>query len=162
MIRLIVLALGLVAGILAAHAQTPSEVKAGALVVREPWSRATPGGAQVGAGYLVVENKGSTADRLLGAETDVAGSASMHQAMIADGIASMKSVESLAIPPGGRLELKPGAHHLMLENLKRPLKQGERFNGVLIFEKAGRIPVVFAVRSLGAGVAHHPQSHQPQ
>jgi copper(I)-binding protein len=42
----------------------------------------------------------------------------------------------------------------MLVDLKQPLKQGERFKGTLVFEKAGRIPVEFEVRALGAGAGH--------
>ena len=39
-----------------AHAE---EVKAGDLVITQAWSRATPGGAKIGGGYLTIENKGS-------------------------------------------------------------------------------------------------------
>ena len=42
------------------------DVKAGDLVITQAWSRATPGGAKVAGGYLTIENKGSTADRLIG------------------------------------------------------------------------------------------------
>ena len=34
------------------------EVKAGDLVITQAWSRATPGGAKIGGGYLTIENKG--------------------------------------------------------------------------------------------------------
>ena len=43
------------------------DVKAGDLVVSQAWSRATPGGAKVAGGYLTIENKGTTADRLVSA-----------------------------------------------------------------------------------------------
>ena len=42
------------------------EVKAGDLVITQAWSRATPGGAKIGSGYLTIENKGSAPDRLIG------------------------------------------------------------------------------------------------
>ena len=32
------------------------EVKAGDLVIMQPWSRATPGGAKIAGGYLTIEN----------------------------------------------------------------------------------------------------------
>jgi len=41
------------------------DVKAGDLVISQPWSRATPGGAKVAGGYLTVENNGSVPDRLI-------------------------------------------------------------------------------------------------
>jgi copper(I)-binding protein len=44
----------------------------------------------------------------------------------------------------------------MLFGLKQPLKEGEHFSATLLFEKAGRVPVTFTVRGLGAGAhAHH-------
>jgi copper(I)-binding protein len=42
------------------------EIKAGDLVITQAWSRATSKGAKAGAGYLTIENKGSTPDRLIG------------------------------------------------------------------------------------------------
>jgi periplasmic copper chaperone A len=48
------------------------EVKAGDLVITQAWSRATPGGAKVGGGYLTIENKGPEADRRIGGSADAA------------------------------------------------------------------------------------------
>lgn len=45
----------------------------------------------------------------------------------------MKPLDSLTIPPKGRLELKPGGIHLMLEGLKQPLKLGQKVRLVLRF-----------------------------
>ena len=131
---------------------------AGPLVVREAWSRATPGGAKIGAGYLTVENTGSAPDRLVGAEAESAGRVEIHETSESGGVSRMRPVDAVGVAPGGRLEFKPGGYHLMLVDLKQPLKQGERFKGALVFEKAGRIPVEFEVRALGAGAgydAHH-------
>ena len=61
---------------------------------------------------------------------------------------------SIRAAPGARIAFRPGGHHLMLVDLKRPLKQGERFAGALLFERAGRVPVTFEVRGLGAGAGH--------
>jgi copper(I)-binding protein len=36
------------------------QVKAGDLVIDHAWTRASPGSAQVGAGYLTIENRGVT------------------------------------------------------------------------------------------------------
>ncbi len=60
-------------GCLLAVPARAEEVRAGDLVISQAWSRATPGGAKIGGGYLTIENKGSTADRLIGGSADVAG-----------------------------------------------------------------------------------------
>jgi copper(I)-binding protein len=149
----ITLAIALV--IPAAQAQTPAAAQTGAITVVEPWSRATPGGARVGVGYLVIENHGAAPDRLLGAESDVSATAEVHETVTEAGVARMKPVDTLAIAPNGRLELKPGGYHLMLSGLKRPLKEGERFAAALVFEKAGRVAATFTVRGIGAEAHHH-------
>src|SRR5688500_5854355 len=89
----------------AVRAQGARTIKAGDLVIQEPWSRATPGGAKIGAGYLVVENRGATADRLVGGSFDRAARVEIHEMSMTDGVMRMRPVEAgLAIPPGGRLE----------------------------------------------------------
>ena len=55
----------LIAGLFATSARA-EDVKAGDLVISQEWARATPGGAKVGGGYLTIENKGATPDRLVG------------------------------------------------------------------------------------------------
>ena len=42
------------------------DVKAGDLVITQAWTRATPGGAKIGGGFLTIENKGSAPDKLVG------------------------------------------------------------------------------------------------
>jgi copper(I)-binding protein len=41
------------------------DFRAGSLTIDHPWARATPAGAPVAAGYLVIENRGAAADRLM-------------------------------------------------------------------------------------------------
>src|SRR6202795_585893 len=55
------------------------EIKAGDLVITQAWSRATPGGAKIGSGYLTIENKGSVPDRLISGSGDVADKGQGHE-----------------------------------------------------------------------------------
>jgi len=76
--------------------------------------------------------------------------------MTMDGsVMKMRPVASLAVPAGSSVELKPGGFHLMFEDLKRPLKEGERVTGSLTFEKAGTVPVEYKVEATSAGHMHH-------
>jgi periplasmic copper chaperone A len=74
-------------------------------------------------------------------------------------VVRMQRVEGgLSIGPGETVELKPGGVHVMLMDLKRPLKQGEVIAGTLMFEKAGTVTVEYRVGGLGAqsaGGDHH-------
>jgi periplasmic copper chaperone A len=120
--------------------------------LEHPWSRATPAGAQVGAGYVTIKNAGASGDRLVSATADVAGKVEIHEMKMDDGVMKMRPIEGLAIPAGKSVELKPGGYHIMFIQLKTPLKTGETVKGSLVFEKAGAMPVEFKVEAMGAGM----------
>lgn len=127
------------------------EIKAGDLVVTQAWSRATPKGAKAGAGYLTIDNKGSTPDRLIGGSADVAGKVEIHEMAMSNGVMKMRPLEKgLVIEPGKTVKLAPGGYHVMLMDLKSPLKQGEKLPITLEFEKAGKVTVSFDVEGVGA------------
>jgi len=127
------------------------EVKAGDLVITQAWSRATPGGAKIGGGYLTIENKGSAPDRLLGASADVADRVQIHEMSVNNGVMTMRPLDKgLAIEPGKTVKLAPGGYHLMLLDLKSPLKQGDRLPVTLEFEKAGKVKLSLDVQGVGA------------
>jgi copper(I)-binding protein len=123
----------------------------GDVTVDKAWSRATPEGAEVAAGYLTIINRGKTPDRLVSVSTSVAGKTEIHQMKMADGKMEMRPVPNgIEIPAKGTVELEPMGYHLMLMGLKAPLKKGEMFTGILVFEHAGAVEVTFRVEGMGA------------
>ncbi len=127
------------------------DVKAGDLVITQAWSRATPGGAKIAGGYLTIENKGSAADRLIGAAVDVAARVEVHEMSMKDGVMTMRPLDKgLAIEPGKTVKFAPGGYHLMLMDLNSPLKQGDKVPVTLEFEKAGKVKLSFDVLGVGA------------
>lgn len=137
--------------LLGSNAVFAHEFKLGDLTIEHPWARATPPGAAVGGGYLVIENSGASADRLLSASAEICDHVEIHQMAVKDGVMTMTPLpEGVEVPAGGSIEFSPRAYHLMLMQLKQPLKQGEEFHGTLTFEKAGKIEVHFEVESIGS------------
>lgn len=140
-------------------APTPAaaeSVRVGDIVVDTPWSRATPGGAKVAGGYVTITNEGDTADRLIGGSSEIAERFEVHSMEMVDGVAKMAPVEGgLEIPPGETVSLAPGGYHVMFMGLQRPLGEGESFEGTLVFERAGEVPVTFAVGRMGSREAPH-------
>jgi hypothetical protein len=127
------------------------EVKAGDLVITQAWSRATPGGAKIAGGYLTIENKGSAPDRLIGGAGDVAGKIEVHEMSMKDGVMTMRPLDKgLTIEPGKTVKLAPGGYHLMMLDLKTPLKQGDKVPVTLEFEKAGKVKLSLDVQGVGA------------
>jgi hypothetical protein len=127
------------------------EIKAGDLVIKQAWSRATPGGAKTAGGYLTVENKGSAPDRLIGGAADVAAKVEVHEMAMNNGVMTMRPLDKgLTIEPGKTVKLAPGGYHLMLTALKKPLKHGDKVPVTLEFEKAGKVQVSLDVQGVGA------------
>jgi uncharacterized protein YcnI len=143
--------------IVAAAGAAPTPVKAGSLTLEQPWSRATPGGAKVGGGYLRITNTGTAPDRLTGGSFPLSSRVEVHEMRLDGDVMRMKPVEGgLEIKPGATVELKPGGLHLMFVDLKEPLKEGQTVKGTLTFEKAGPVEVEYTVRGMGgAAPAEH-------
>jgi hypothetical protein len=141
---------------------TAQEFKAGDLTIDRPWSRATPPGAKVAGGYMTIMNKGTAPDRLVGASTSAAGRVEIHEMSMKDNVMTMRPVSGgLAIEPGKSVALAPGGYHLMMMDLKAPLKKGDKLSATLEFEKAGKVEVTFDVQAVGAQ-SPSPPSGQKQ
>ena len=116
------------------------------LDVHDGWAREAVQ-AEMAAAYVTIENKGG-ADRLTDVRTDI-GQASLHETSTDDGIARMRPIhptEGLVVPSNGKLVLAQGGAHVMISDLKRPLRAGDRFGMTLIFAKARPEKVQVMVR----------------
>jgi hypothetical protein len=122
-------------------ASTPAGT-AGGLAIIGVLVRATTN--DVSAAYFTVKNTGP-ADRLVKATADVTANVQLHEVVTQGGTAKMQQVQGLDVPANGQLELKPGGYHVMLLDLKSPLKQGQTVKLDLRFEKAGTITVMAPV-----------------
>jgi copper(I)-binding protein len=124
------------------------------ITIDQPWARATPPGAKIAAGYLTIRNTGG-ADRLVSASSPAAEKVETHVTVKDGDVSRMREVKGYAVPAKGKVELTPGGSHLMLVNIKAPLKEGEKVPLVLRFEKAGEVKTELAVRALGASAHEH-------
>ncbi len=139
----------LLAGALAGTPAQSQEVKQGDIVISQPWSRAAPRGADLASSYMTIENKGTAADRLIAASSEVAEKLEIQQTSMKGGATSAEPVTGgVTISPGDKVVFAPGAYKLALMNLKGQLKKGTKVAMTLEFEKAGKITVPFDV--LGA------------
>ena len=144
------LALALSAAAAPALAQT---FKAGDITIDKAWSRATPKGADVGAGYLTIHNNGATPDKLTGGSADFA-SVEVHEMKMESGVMQMRELkDGLNIPAHGAVRLAPSGYHIMFTHLTKPLTKGEKVTATLNFEHAGSLTVEFPIQGVGAGAA---------
>jgi periplasmic copper chaperone A len=140
--------------------------------ITDAWSRNSAMVSGAGAAYMVVENTGSTADAIVGASSTIAKATEVHETYDASSMApsestgmggmespaasaamgggsmmGMRKIDRLDIPAGGKVELKPGGYHVMLIELTKELKVGDKIEITLKFEKAGDVKVTAEVRA---------------
>jgi hypothetical protein len=125
------------------------------LRVSNPFARATPPGAKVTGAFMSIVNQGKDADRLLSASSPIAGLVEIHEMAMEGGVMTMRAVKGIDLKPGATVELRPGGYHVMLEELKQPLKQGDQIPVLLTFEKAGAMEIKVKVEAMGAAARTH-------
>jgi periplasmic copper chaperone A len=136
----------LLAGALPTAAARAEDAKAGDLMISVAWCRAAPNGSDVANCYVTIENKGTAADRLLGASTAAADKVEIRQLNEAGGGLTDKPVAGgLPISAGDKAVLAPGGYHIALLNTKVALKKGAKQAIELQFDKAGKAGVNFDV-----------------
>lgn len=100
--------------------------------VKDAWARpAVQGQSATGAFMSLTSADGA---RLVGASSPVAGVVEIHEMAMDGNVMRMRAVPGIDLPPGRSVDLKPGGYHVMLMDLKRPLKLGERVLVELRFE----------------------------
>ena len=124
------------------------------LAITHPWVRATPKGSTLTAGYVKIQNTGKEADKLIGASMTGAGKGELHTTIVEDGIAKMRPLaDGVVIGPGETIEFKPSGSHIMFTGLSTALTAETYIPGTLVFEKAGKVVVEYAVGGVGEGAA---------
>ena len=121
-------------------AGAPAMAADGSIDVPQAQARATMGKMTNSAAFLQIENKGKADDALLSATSPAAERVEIHSMNMDGNVMKMRAVDSVDIKAGSKIEMKPGqGYHLMLMNLKKPLKAGEKFPLTLTFRKAGKV-----------------------
>lgn len=102
--------------------------------VEAAWVRASvPGQAGTGAFMRLTASEPLT---LVGLTTPVAAVAEVHEMKLEGDVMRMRSITSLTLPAGTAVELRPGGYHLMLMDLKAPLKAQTQVPMTLVLRDA--------------------------
>ncbi len=125
-------ALGLVAG-------AAAEIR-----VLDAWLPLTPPGAPVEA-YAKIENWGATPDRLVEVAFEDADGAGLYRAYFDGSGYAGAPVAELPLPKGAAVALRPRGLYFGIDGLERRLYLGAELRATLVFERAGRLDIVFTV-----------------
>ena len=129
------------------------------VTVKDAWVRATVP-QQKGTGAFMQLNAAKDS-KLVSASSPVTPIVEVHEMTMQDNVMKMRQVQAVDLPAGKTVDLKPGGFHVMLMDLKQPMKAGDTVPLTLVFEgKDGQretIEVKAPVRALNSGAA--PAAH---
>ena len=111
----------------AAHAQT---------TVAEPWVRSTVAGQKATGAFLQITS--ASGGKLVSASSPVAGMVEIHEMSMDGNVMKMRALPGgVDLPAGKAVALKPGGMHVMLMDLKQPLKPGDTVPLTLVVQGPG-------------------------
>jgi len=100
--------------------------------VSQAWVRATVAQQKATGAFLQLKAKRDS--RLVEAHSKAAGVVEVHEMVMDGSTMKMRAVDALELPAGKTVELKPGGLHVMLMDLKQPIKPGDKLALTLVFE----------------------------
>jgi copper(I)-binding protein/transcriptional regulator GlxA family with amidase domain len=122
-----------------------NQADANQITIRDAWIQEGPPSQKNTAAFMVIENQGAAETELVSARSDVAEVVELHQMETISEVMSMRKLDLISVPAGGKAELKPSGFHLMLIGLNKEIKQGDEVSVTLQFanslQKTIRVPV---------------------
>ncbi len=137
--------------------------KAGDLKINHPYATPSLSGSKTGAMYIrSIQNTGKQSDQLISARTPMAERVELHQMQMDNNVMKMRAVPAIDLPAQAELRMMHGSadgYHLMLVNLKQPLKDGDRFSVWLQFKNSGEREVTVVVQTPKSNKPTHDHTH---
>lgn len=119
----------------AAAADTADSAASTTVTFDDGWAKAT--GTEMTGVFGTITNPGDTDLHLIGVDSDLGGSAELHETVPGgSGMMMQEREDGFVIPAGGELVLEPGGNHIMLMELGRPITTGQQITLTLEFDGA--------------------------
>jgi len=113
--------------------------------ISDAWARATVPGQKVAGVYLKIRSPRDAS--VVAVKSDAATSAEIHSMSNDGGVMKMRKLDALALPADQTVQLKPGGNHIMLLDIKRQLKPGEKVPVILVVQERGKKKVKVSVEA---------------
>lgn len=104
------------------------------VTVVDPYVRLAPPGAMATGAFMVLKNAGGKDVKLVKAGSGIAKITELHTHINDGGVMKMRPVPDIDIKAGGEAVLQPGGLHVMLIDLKGPVKEGDKVAITLDFD----------------------------
>jgi len=120
--------------LIAALALGSASLHAQTVEVKDAWARATVAGQTASGAFMKITAK--EVAQLVGADSSAAEVVEVHEMRLEGNVMRMRAAPVIDLPVGQTVELKPGGYHVMLMDLKAPLKAGSSLPLTLTFKNA--------------------------
>lgn len=125
-LSLLIAGLMISAGVLAAAAD--------GITVESPYVRLAPPNAPATGAFMVIRNAGDKDVKVVKADNPVSKVTELHTHLNEGGVMKMRPVPSIEVKAKGEAVLQPGGLHVMLIDLKAPMKEGDSVPITLTFD----------------------------
>lgn len=93
--------------------------------IQDPYVRLAPPNAPATGAFMVIKNNGDKDVKVLKADNPVSKFTELHTHLNEGGVMKMRPVPSIEVKAKGEAVLKPGSLHVMMIDLKAPMKEGD-------------------------------------
>lgn len=100
--------------------------------VKDAWVRATVPQQKATGAFMQLQ--ASADSKFVSASSPLTPTVEVHEMAMQGDVMRMRQVQSVELPAGKLVELKPGGYHIMLLNLKAQVKEGDTVPFTLVFE----------------------------
>ena len=98
---------------------------ADSVTVQDPYVRLAPPNAPATGAFMVIKNNGDKDVKVVKADNPASRVTELHNHINDGGVMKMRPVNGIDIKAKGEAVLKPGSLHVMLIDLKAPMKEGD-------------------------------------
>jgi len=142
-------------------------VSAGALAaaadmvtVNEPYVRLAPPNAPATAAFMVIKNAGDKDVKVVKADSPASKVTELHTHLNENGVMKMRPVAAIDVKSKGEAVLKPGGLHVMLIDMKAPMKEGDVVPITLTFDDGSSKKIdAKVVKPMAAGMPAMEHKH---
>lgn len=148
--------------LLAASLMFSAGVLAGAadhVSVVDPYVRLAPPNSPATGAFMVIKNNGDKAVKVLKADNPASRVTELHTHLNDGGVMRMRPVSAIDIKPREEAVLQPGGLHVMLIDLKAPMKEGDIVPITLSFDDGSSKQVDAKVLRMMAAPAAMQHKH---
>ncbi len=132
-----------------------TSVQAMNITVSDGFIRESIPGTTITSAYMTLKNTSEKSVTLVGASSEISARIEIHEHTMSNGMMNMRQLESIVIDSKDTVILQPSGLHLMIFDIKEPLKHGDLITLTLHFSSHPDVEVQLPVQSIKRKQHHH-------